>query len=82
MCLVTSCGLVRGARPVGNAGLGQDGGEELRMVIRATGADTSVERLIAARVECAMAAVERAAMPDLARDALRSLVALATCRHR
>jgi geranylgeranyl diphosphate synthase, type I len=66
----------------GDPSLDEDGAEELREIIRATGAATRVGALIADRAGRARAALARAPMSEAARRALTALIGHATHRSR
>jgi geranylgeranyl diphosphate synthase, type I len=65
----------------GNATLDDDGAEQLRDVIRETGADCTVEDMIAARLNKALAALREAPMSVQARRGLAELAETATQRR-
>jgi geranylgeranyl diphosphate synthase type I len=57
----------------GNPGLDEHGAEVLRGIVRATGADTAVERLVHTRIGQAVTALAGAPVPDHVRRALTDL---------
>ena len=67
---------------LGNPDLDLDGVEELRAIIRSTGALDDVEVRITALTEDAFAAVEGAAIQEEGREVLRELAVMATARKK
>jgi geranylgeranyl diphosphate synthase, type I len=76
----TATGKEAFARRLGDPDLDDDGVEELRQVVRDTGADVAVEAMITGRVDTALGALATVEIDAEARDALVGLAGAATSR--